>query len=118
MLLNMLKGKIHNATLTETDLLYEGSIAIDRDISDAAGLIPNERVDIWNITNGARFETYVLEAPRGSKTFSVNGAAARMCQRGDKVIIAAFALMNEDEAKSHKPKIVIMGENNTITGTK
>ncbi len=81
MLLTMLKAKLHRATVTQADLDYEGSIAIDRDLLDASGILPNEQVDVLNITNGARFTTYAIEAPRGSKVIGVNGAAARWCRR-------------------------------------
>lgn len=112
MLLTMLKSKIHGAVLTETDLHYEGSIGIDRDVIDAAGMLVHERVDIWNVTNGERFSTYIIEAPRGSRIFSVNGAAARRCHRGDQVIIATFAQMDPDEARHYIPTVVLMDREN------
>ena len=114
MLLNMLKAKIHRATITMTDLHYEGSIAIDRDILDAAGILPYERVDIWNVTNGQRLATYAIEAARGSKEFMLNGAAARMAEPGDQVIIAAFGQVEAEMAANYKPTVVLMKSDNVI----
>ncbi|MFC1659124.1 aspartate 1-decarboxylase [Pseudomonadota bacterium] len=114
MQLTMLKGKIHRATVTEADLNYVGSITIDKDLLEASGLLPNERVDVLNITNGERLSTYVLEAARGSKQIKMNGAAARKISVGDLVIIIAYAHMSEDEAKTFKPKVVIVDEDNSI----
>jgi aspartate 1-decarboxylase len=114
MLLTMLKAKIHRATLTMTDLHYEGSIAIDEDILEAANILPHEKVAIWNVTNGARLETYALPAKRGSREFMLNGAAARLAAVGDKVIIAAYAQIPAEEARNYKPSVVLMGEGNVI----
>lgn len=114
MLLTMLKAKIHRATLTMTDLNYEGSIAIDEDILDAASILPHEQVAIWNVTNGARLTTYALPAERGSKEFMLNGAAARLASVGDKVIIAAYGQLPAEEARNYKPTVVLMGEDNAI----
>jgi len=114
MLLTMLKAKIHRATLTMTDLHYEGSIAIDEDILEAANILPHEKVAIWNVTNGARLETYALPACRGSREFMLNGAAARLAAVGDKVIIAAYAQVPAEEARNYKPTVVLMGEGNVI----
>jgi aspartate 1-decarboxylase len=114
MLLTMLKGKLHNCTVTGVNIDYQGSVAIDRDLMDAAGILPNEQVHIWDITNGARFITYAIEADRGSKTICVQGAAARQVQKGDRVIIGAFCHLSEDEAKNFKPKTVVLNENNII----
>ena len=114
MLLNMLKAKIHRATLTRTDLHYEGSILIDRDILDAAGILPFEHVDIWNVTNGARLATYAIEGERGSREFMLNGAAARLAQAGDQVIIAAFGQVPAEEARNYKPTVVLMNPDNSI----
>src|SRR6266567_3797390 len=96
----MLKGKIHRVRLTGADINYEGSIEIDSSLMEAAGIIPFEQVDIWNITNGERFSTYALSAPRASGTVAVNGAAARKVQPGDKVIITAFGWMSEKQAET------------------
>jgi aspartate 1-decarboxylase len=112
MFLTMMKGKLHRAAVTQCDLHYEGSVSIDQDLLEASGIIPHERVDIWNITNGARISTYAIEAPRGSKTIGVNGAAARFFQVGDRVIIAAFAQMEEQRARQHQPSVVMLNERN------
>jgi aspartate 1-decarboxylase len=114
MRLSMLKAKLHQATLTMTDLHYEGSIAIDRDLLDASGILPNEKVEVWNITNGARLTTYALEAERGSREIMLNGAAARLAHAGDRVIIAAFCEVEAAEARAHKPTVVLMNEDNTV----
>ncbi|WP_298918779.1 aspartate 1-decarboxylase [uncultured Algimonas sp.] len=114
MILTMMKGKIHRATVTQADLHYEGSISIDRDLLDLAGILPNEQVDILNITNGERFTTYAITAPRGSKTFGLNGAAARKVQLGDKVIIITYAQMDADVARSYDPKVVLLDEDNEV----
>ncbi|MEM7660785.1 MAG: aspartate 1-decarboxylase [Pseudomonadota bacterium] len=114
MLLNMLKGKLHSGAVTQCDLHYEGSVSIDQDLLDASGILPNERVDIWNVTNGARIQTYAIEAPRGSKTIGVNGAAARNFAVGDRVIIAAFAHVEAEKARQHAPQVVLLDEHNDI----
>lgn len=114
MLLTMLKAKIHRAVLTRTDLHYEGSIAIDEDILDAAGILPHEQVAVWNIANGARLTTYALAAGRGSREFMLNGAAARLASVGDQVIIAAYGQLPAEEARNFKPTVVLMGAGNAI----
>lgn len=98
--------------MTQADLHYEGSISIDRLLIESAGLLVNERVDIYNIDTGARFSTYVIEAPAGSGIIGLNGAAARLAMVGDKVIIVAYANFNEDEARSFQPRVVIVNERN------
>jgi len=110
----MMKGKIHRATVTEANLNYVGSVTIDKNIMKAADIWPNEKVQIVNNNNGARFETYVIEGERGSGVICLNGAAARLVQPGDNVIIISYAMMSEEEAKNYQPKVVIMGENNKI----
>ncbi len=110
----ILKSKIHRAKVTEADLNYEGSITIDRNLMDAAGLLPYEKVDIYNITNGERFSTYVIEGERGSGTICLNGAAARKVAVGDLIIIACYVTMSEEEARNHVPTIVLVDENNRI----
>lgn len=110
----MMKGKIHRATVTEANLNYVGSITIDKDIMEAADIWPNEKVQIVNNNNGARLETYVIEGERGSGIFCLNGAAARLVQPGDNIIIIAYGMMSEEEAKNYRPKVVIMDENNRI----
>ncbi len=114
MQINVLKSKIHRATVTESDLNYIGSIAIDEDMMDAVNLIENEVVSIYNITNGERLETYVIKGERGSGIISLNGAAARKAAVGDKVIIVSYALMPFEEAKSFKPVIVFPDDNNNL----
>ncbi len=114
MLLNMLKAKIHGATLTMTDLHYEGSIAIDQDVLDAAGILPFEHVDVWNITNGNRLATYAIPGERGTGQFLLNGAAARLAHAGDKVIIASFGQIDAAEARNYHPTVVLMNDDNTV----
>ena len=115
MLLKVLKSKIHRATITEAQIDYVGSITIDRDLMDAAGLIPGECVLVADMTDGARFETYVLEGQRASGVICVNGAAARLVSVGDEVIIMAFAYIEQDSARTLKPDIVIVDGNNQVT---
>ncbi|MEM5014672.1 aspartate 1-decarboxylase [Metabacillus indicus] len=110
----MMKGKIHRARVTEANLNYVGSITIDEDILDAVDMLPNEKVQIVNNNNGARFETYIIPGERGSGTVCLNGAAARLVQEGDVVIILTYAMMSEEEVREHKPKVAIMNENNEI----
>ncbi|MCK6204662.1 aspartate 1-decarboxylase [Bacillus infantis] len=112
----MMNGKIHRAKVTEANLNYVGSITIDKDLLDAAGMADNEKVQIVNNNNGARFETYIIPGERGSGVVCLNGAAARLVQVGDTVIIISYALVPEERVDSHKPKVVIMGEGNSITG--
>lgn len=106
MLIEVLKSKIHRATVTEANLEYIGSITIDEDIMDAVGIIPNEHVHIVNNNNGARLSTYVIKGERGSGVVCINGAAARLVQPGDIVIILSYATMDYEEAKTFEPKIV------------
>ncbi len=110
----MLKGKIHRARVTGADLDYEGSIEIDSSLLDAAGILPFEQVEIWSLTSGERLTTYALPAPRGSGKIAVNGAAARKVQTGDQIIIAAFAIMSEKEARDWKPLVVQVDEKNRL----
>ena len=112
MLVTLMKAKLHRATVTQADLDYEGSIAIDRDLLDASGILPNEQVDVLNITNGARFTTYAIEAPRGSKVIGVNGAAARLVQKGDRVIVVTYCQMPAEEARNYSPTVVLLDEGN------
>jgi len=114
MLLNMLKSKIHRATVTEADLNYVGSITIDSNLMEAANLLPGEKVQVANINTGARFETYTLEGPPGSGIVCLNGAAARLAQTGDKIIIIAYCWIETDEAKTWQPTVVLMDEDNRI----
>src|SRR6478752_6484427 len=101
MLLTMLKAKLHRATVTGTDIDYEGSISIDRDLLDASGIFPHEQLDVFNINTGGRFTTYAIEAPRGSREIAVNGAAARLVQAGDKVIMVAYCQIPAEEARNY-----------------
>lgn len=112
MLRNLLKSKIHRATVTASELHYEGSCAIDLDLLETADIREFERVEIWNVSNGARLNTYAIAAERGSGTISLNGSAARHAQVGDLVIIATFADFDDEEAKAHKPKLVFVDGNN------
>jgi len=112
--LTMLKCKLHRATVTLCDLDYEGSISIDKKLIEAAGLLVHERVEVYNINNGERFATYVIEAEAGSGEIGLNGAAARKACVGDKIIICAYALMPESEARRHVPRVVMVGEKNAI----
>jgi aspartate 1-decarboxylase len=112
--LTMLKAKLHRATVTGADLDYEGSIAIDRDLLDASTILPHEQVDVLNISTGGRFTTYAIEAPRGSREIAVNGAAARLVQMGDKVIIVAYCSLPAEEARNYSPSVVVLGEGNEI----
>lgn len=110
----MLKSKIHRATVTEADLHYVGSITIDRDLMDAADLLEGEQVVIADITNGARLETYVIPAPRGSGTIGINGAAAHLAAVGDLVIVMGYAMVDDAEARAMKPRVVHVDSNNRI----
>ena len=114
MMLNMLKGKIHCATVTEANLQYMGSITIDEALREAAGILPNERVQVVDNNNGTRLETYTIPGPRGSGVICLNGAAARCVQPGDIVIIMAYAIFTEEEARSLRPKVVMVDETNKI----
>lgn len=114
MILTMLKGKIHKATVTQAELNYMGSITIDKTLMDAAGIIENEKVQIVDNNNGARLETYVIPGKKDSGIICLNGAAARLVQPGDKVIIISYAQMNEKEAKEYKPNVVFVNDDNTI----
>ncbi|WP_411342888.1 aspartate 1-decarboxylase [Paenibacillus sp. WLX1005] len=110
----MMKSKIHRATVTEANLNYVGSITIDEDLMDAADLLENEKVQIVNNNNGARLETYVIVGPRGSGVICLNGAAARLVQPGDNVIIISYATVDNAEAKEHRPTVVFVDEHNKV----
>lgn len=114
MLVTMMKAKLHRATVTQADLDYEGSIAIDSELLEASGILPHEQVDVLNITTGARFTTYAIEAPRGSKVIGVNGAAARLVQKHDKVIVVAYCQLEAEQARNYAPTVVLLGDNNQI----
>lgn len=110
----MLKSKIHRATVTDANLDYEGSVAIDEALMEAAGIYPFEQVQIYNINNGNRFTTYAIKAGRGSGTISINGAAAHLAKKGDMVIIASYAQLEEAEAKDHAPVLVYVDGRNAV----
>lgn len=114
MILNLLKSKIHCATVTEANLKYMGSITIDEALMEAAHILPNERVQVVNNNNGARLETYVIPGPRNSGVICLNGSAARMVQPEDIVIIMAYAFFDEKEAAAYKPTVVMVDENNVV----
>lgn len=114
MQLTMLKGKIHRATVVQAELDYVGSITVDPDLLEAAGILEYEMVQIVDIDNGARFETYTIAGERGSGMICLNGAAARCVQVKDKIIIMCYASMTPEEAKEHKPSVVFVDENNKI----
>ena len=110
----MLKSKIHRATVTEADLNYVGSITIDEALMEAADILPNEKVQIVNNNNGARFETYVIKGPRDSGVICLNGAAARLVHPGDKIIIISYGMMDSREAFDFNPKILFVDDNNRV----
>jgi len=113
MLRCMLKSKIHKAVITESDLHYVGSITIDKDMMDAVGITEFEKVEIFNIQNGHRFATYVIEGKRGSGIIGINGAAARLVHVGDEVIIVSYAWLTPEEMQDHTPKIIVVSDDNT-----
>ncbi len=115
--ITLLKGKLHMASVTQAELWYDGSCAIDADLVKLAGLREFERIDIYDIDNGERFSTYVILAEAGSKTISMNGAAARKVQVGDRIIIAAYAQMSEAEAENYKPRLVYLNQDNSVERT-
>lgn len=108
----MFKSKLHQMRVTEANLMYEGSITIDQDLLDLAGILPYEKVQVVNITNGSRLETYTIPGNRGERTCCLNGAAARLTQIDDRIIVISYAEMTPEEAAEHKPKVVIVDENN------
>ncbi|MCY9076309.1 aspartate 1-decarboxylase, partial [Bacillus inaquosorum] len=110
----MMSGKLHRATVTEANLNYVGSITIDEDLIDAVGMLPNEKVQIVNNNNGARLETYIIPGKRGSGVICLNGAAARLVQEGDKVIIISYKMMSDQEAANHQPKVAVLNDQNKI----
>jgi aspartate 1-decarboxylase len=110
----MLRAKLHRATVTEADLHYEGSCGIDAALLDAAGMREYEKIELYNVNNGERFSTYIIQAPAGSGAISLNGAAARKAHVGDLLIICTYAPMSESQAATHKPRVVLLGEGNRI----
>ena len=114
MLRTMLQGKLHRVKVTQADLHYEGSCAIDQDFMDATGILENEAIDIYNVDNGQRFSTYAIAAERGSKIISVNGAAARCACVGDTMIICSYVQMSDEQARSHNPKVAYFEGDNVM----
>jgi len=112
MKLTMFKSKLHQLRVTEANLMYEGSITIDEELLELADLLPWEKVQVVNITNGARLETYIIPGERGSRICCMNGAAARLTQVNDRVIVMSYAEMEPEEARNHKPAVVVLDENN------
>lgn len=112
MMLTMFKSKLHHLNVTEADLYYEGSITIDTELLELAGLLPYEKVQVVNVNNGNRLETYTIPGPKGSRIVCMNGPAARLTSVGDRIIVISYAQMSPEEAKAHKPKIVVVDKNN------
>jgi len=110
----MYKSKIHRATVTQTELDYEGSITVDARLMEAADILPGERLEVFNLNNGARFSTYAIEGERDSGTICINGAAARLSEVGDKVIIISYVLLTEEEARTLKPRLILVDERNKL----
>jgi len=114
----VLKSKVHQITVTGSELYYEGSLSLDEEIMKLADLIPYEKVEVYNINNGERFSTYIIPAPAGSRICRLNGAAARKGAKGDKLIIVSYVLLEEEELKNFQPSIVYIGEDNTVKAVK
>ncbi len=117
MLSNMLKAKLHMGSVSQAELWYDGSCAIDSDLLKLAGMREFEQIDIYNVDNGERFTTYIIQAEAGSGTISMNGAAARRVQVGDRIIIATYGQFNEAEMAEHKPKLVYLNKDNSVERT-
>lgn len=118
MMREMLRAKVHRITVTECDVEYEGSLTLDAGLMKLADMVPFERIDVYDVDNGSRFSTYLIEGPEGSGVCCINGAAARMTGPGHKVIIAAYGSVPEAEVRGHKPKIVLVDAQNRVTVTK
>ncbi len=114
MMFKMLYAKLHRATVTHVERDYEGSLGLDRALIEKTGMLPGQQIDVLNINNGARFTTYVIQEEHGSGTIGVYGAAAHLCKPGDLIIVIAYALMDETEAKRHKPTVLVLGKDNEI----
>lgn len=112
MTITMFKAKLHPLRVTQAELYYEGSITIDSELLDAAGILPFEKVQVVNVNNGARLETYTIPGERGSRVVCMNGPAARLATEGDQVIVISYAQLTPDEAKVHRPRVVLIDENN------
>jgi len=111
---HLMKSKVHRATITATDLHYEGSLTVDEDLLDAADLVAHEEIHVVNVNNGSRFTTYVIPGPRGSGVMQLNGAAARLGHPGDRVILIAYGVFTEPEAQRHTPRVVFVDERNRV----
>ena len=118
MVREMLRAKIHRITVTEADVEYEGSLTLDPDLMDATGMVPFERIDVFDVDNGNRFSTYLIEGRRGSGDCCVNGAAARLVEVGHKLIVVAYGHIDEADVRSHRPKVVLVHEDNSIRQVK
>ncbi len=114
----MLRAKLHRLRVTEADLYYEGSITIDEELLDAAGMLPYEKVQVVNVNNGSRLETYTIPGEAGERTVCLNGPAARLAAPGDEVIVIAYAELTPSEAREHHPRVVHVDENNDVTKTR
>lgn len=114
---SMMKSKLHRATVTETNVDYEGSLTIDTDLLEAADILAHEQVHVWDVTNGARLITYALPGPRGSGVMCVNGAGAHLINTGDIIIIATYAEFEDAEARAHIPRVVFLEGGNVVKGT-
>ncbi len=112
MLRYMMKSKLHGATVTQCDLAYVGSLTVDRNLMEIADLLPNEKVQVINVNNGERFETYVIEGEAGSGIMGANGGCARLCAEGDIVLVIAYTALDDDEARDFEPKVIILDEEN------
>ena len=110
----LLRAKIHRIAVTECDVEYEGSLTLDSELMQAADLVPFERIEVYDVTNGSRFATYVIEGEPASRVCCVNGAAARLVEKGDRLILAAYAAIDEGELRDHRPKVVVIGDENEI----
>lgn len=116
MMLTMLHSKMHRLRATKVELHYNGSMGVDKDLLEMVGMIPGQQIDVLNVNNGERFTTYLIEEPRGSRTIGVYGAAAHKVKVGDTLIVIAYAQMNEEEAKTYKPTVLVFDEENRVMG--
>ncbi len=112
----VLRAKIHRITVTDRNINYEGSLTLDVELMDASGIVPFEKVDVYNVNNGERFSTYVIQGERGSGTCCVNGAAARLAEPGDLLIVASYALLEDSEIENHMPAVIAVDSRNRIRG--
>lgn len=115
MLIELLKGKVHRAKVTDADIEYVGSLTLDEELAKAAGMVQYEKISVWNVTNGNRLDTYLMYGERGKKECVINGAAARLMHKGDIVIISSYCQLDPKEAQNHQPHIVVVNEKNEIT---